>query len=169
MNAIVIKRQSKREQMKLEACRESLSNPSKFKPTKRISKSYLRLLTGNLSAFVADKYILAKRYSGQKFVKSYVYLIFQSHTDLFWVRKLVHKILPLIETEIQCLDSECSCKGHPPDTVKRIKRRGFGYIKEHNLADTISSLNSKGFVCSVKPLPAFKRKSPTVRGVETTE
>ena len=169
MKSIAKKRASKREQMKLEACRESLSNPSKFKPTKRISKSYLRLLAGNLSSFVTDRYILVKRYSGQKFVKSYVYLIFQSHTDLFWVRKLVHKILPRIETEIQCLDSECSCKGHPLDTVKRIKRRGFGYIKEHSLADTISSLNSKGFVCSVKPLPASRRKSLSVRGAQITE
>ena len=148
-----------------------LSDLTKLKFTRRVSKSTIELIYSNLRNYISDKYIYVRRNTIQKGIpktlKTYTFLVFKDNTDLHWARKLIHQIVPRIEIDINCSRVDCTCKGSidnskpKPPTNRYLKRKGFGYITEKNIDSTILKLNLQDTTSVIKTLPKRKpRRQP---------
>jgi hypothetical protein len=138
---------------------QRLSDPRRFKPTKRVRKSTLELLARNLKDYIGKEILVVRKQKQEKTVKTYVYLVFKDETELDWIRNIVHQILPLTETAAkECNNDECTCKACDVVTGRRrIKRRGFGYLHESDLIQHKGLLEEQGYVCSVSTLPVVSK------------
>ncbi len=139
------------------------SDPRTFKPTKRVRKSTLALLAANLKNYIYKDFLIVRKQKRSSTVKTYVYLVFREQTDLRWMKKIVHRILPLTETVKKCSNGGgCTCVACAVGEKKRVlKRRGFGYIRESDLHRLKRDLEAQGYVCSIEPLPIVNK--PVVR------
>lgn len=143
--------------------KQLLCDPKKFKATRTVRNSNLALLAENLEDFVTPNYLLVRRRVHNKTVKTYVYLVFRNFAKLDWMRTLVHRIVPLIETDVQCIDYHCPCRACASKLVRGIKRRGFGYIKEEDIETTVDHLIQQGYDCSLRGLPPTRAQRRTLR------
>lgn len=153
---------------------QSLVDIKKFKPTRTVAKPLLKLLSSNLRKFISDKYLLVTRQVFSQvreapiIVKTYVFLVFKNQTDLRWMRKAVHKILPLIEIDDDCESSDCVCKATnrclKRSLKRKLKRQGFGYLHEKDIASVESQARELDYDFRIKRLPTVRRscgKKPT--------
>lgn len=143
--------------------KQSLTDIRQFKPTRQVAKSLLKILHLNLIDFISWKYLLVRKEVLSKTVKTYLFLIFNSGSDLQWMRRIVHNIFPSIEVDGQCKTPDCTCKASRVGKPRVIKRRGFGYICEENVEETIETLKKQGYVVSVEYLPWLKKKEKRQR------
>jgi hypothetical protein len=150
--------------LKVSSKREhSLTDIRQFKPTRQVAKSLLRILHMNLIDFISWKYLLVRKEVLSKTVKTYLFLIFNSGTDLQWMRRIVHNIFPFVEIDGQCKTPDCTCKASRVGKPRVVKRRGFGYICEDNIEETIATLKKQGYVVSVEYLPWLKKQEKRQR------
>lgn len=168
-NATDIKTVCKQRRHHLKAKREtkeSLFDPKRFKATRQVRQSTLALLAENLEDYITANYLLVRRRVNEKTVKTYVFLVLRNFANPDWIRRLVHRIVPLIETDVNCTESDCTCKACASSLVRGIRRRGFGYIKEVDLEKTVEQLMQQGFTCSLRGLPPTKRQRRALRSRE---
>ncbi len=146
-----------------EASANQLVDPTTFKPTKRVRKSTLALLATNLKNYISKDFLIVRKRKQSSTVKTYVYLVFRDQTDLRWMKRIVHRILPLTETVKKCKNGGCICVACAVVGEKKrvLKRRGFGYVRESDLQRQKQDLEARGYVCSIEPLPIVNK--PVVR------
>ena len=136
----------------------SLNDPKKFKPTKRQASFVLKTIFNNLSDVIIQNYLLVRKQVHGKTVKTYYFLIFKNHTNLIHACSLVHQIVPQIEINNFCSVPSCTCQTCSSKIEQGKKRRGFGYIHQSEISETINRLQRAGFIAEVKQLPQNKNK-----------